>query len=292
MDSMNVLKVGDIIVKLNNKLVSELRQDWLKYFAGSNEKSKQAVIDLLLFRTNNDTIDILISRKNQMLNLKVKSLSIDELKPIIITERSSGTILKRISINIAYINLANLEKGDVDSIMHEATQYESIIFDLRGYSRNTMYQISEYLNPEKKCFTLIYSPDLDFPGVFRYTDMLEVGPDSINSNYYKGKVVVLIDINTQSHGEFACMALQTAPDVTIIGSKTSGADGNVSNFRLPGNITVRFSGIGIAYPNGIETQRIGIIPDIFIEQTIRGIINKKDDVLEKAITVLRQRNSF
>ena len=46
------------------------------------------------------------------------------------------------------------------------------------------------------------------------------------------------------------------------------------------------SGIGVYYPDGAETQRIGIIPDIEIKPTIAGIREGKDELLEKAIELI------
>ena len=46
------------------------------------------------------------------------------------------------------------------------------------------------------------------------------------------------------------------------------------------------SAIGVYYPDGKETQRIGIIPDIKIKPTIRGIIEGRDEMLEKAIEII------
>lgn len=55
---------------------------------------------------------------------------------------------------------------------------------------------------------------------------------------------------------------------------------------LPGNIFTYISGIGVLTPDGSETQRIGIVPDIKIEPTIKGIRAGKDEVLEKAIELI------
>jgi C-terminal processing protease CtpA/Prc len=46
------------------------------------------------------------------------------------------------------------------------------------------------------------------------------------------------------------------------------------------------TGIGVYYPDGRETQRIGIVPDIEIKPTIEGLKLKRDEVLEKAIEVI------
>ena len=82
------------------------------------------------------------------------------------------------------------------------------------------------------------------------------------------------------------MAFRTVPNVTLVGSPTAGADGNISWVPLPGGYRTAFSGIGVYYPDGRETQRVGIIPDIAVEPTIEGVSAGRDEVLEKAVQVL------
>ena len=82
------------------------------------------------------------------------------------------------------------------------------------------------------------------------------------------------------------MAFKKAPRATVIGSTTAGADGNVCQISLPGGISTMFSGLGVYYPDGGETQRIGIVPDIEIKPTIKGITDGKDELLEKAIQII------
>lgn len=48
------------------------------------------------------------------------------------------------------------------------------------------------------------------------------------------------------------------------------------------------SGIGVYYPDGTETQRIGIVPDITVKPTIKGIKEGKDELLEKAIEIINR----
>ena len=73
-----------------------------------------------------------------------------------------------------------------------------------------------------------------------------------------------------------------------MGSTTAGADGNVSSIKLPGGIMTMISGIGVYYPDGKETQRIGIVPDIVVKPTIEGFNKGKDEVLEKALEFVRK----
>ena len=82
------------------------------------------------------------------------------------------------------------------------------------------------------------------------------------------------------------MAIRVAPNATVLGSTTSGADGNVSTIFLPGGLRTMISGIGVYYPDGKETQRVGIVPDIEVKPTIEGIRMGKDELLEKAIELI------
>ncbi len=103
---------------------------------------------------------------------------------------------------------------------------------------------------------------------------------------YNGKLVVLVNELTQSQAEYTSMAFRAGNNTTIIGSTTAGADGNVSDILLPGGLRTMISGIGVNYPNGEETQRIGIVPDIEVNPTIEGIKKGKDELLEKAIELI------
>ncbi len=78
------------------------------------------------------------------------------------------------------------------------------------------------------------APDVGTPGLIVDIKTLTAGTD--NPDYYRGKVVVLVDERAVSLSEFTVMALQTAPDSTVIGSRTAGADGNISYFTLPGYV--------------------------------------------------------
>jgi C-terminal processing protease CtpA/Prc len=82
------------------------------------------------------------------------------------------------------------------------------------------------------------------------------------------------------------MAYRVSPGAVVVGSTTAAADGNVSEIYLPGNLRTMISGIGVYYPDGRETQRIGIVPDIEVKPTIEGIRNGRDELLEKAIEVV------
>jgi C-terminal processing protease CtpA/Prc len=58
---------------------------------------------------------------------------------------------------------------------------------------------------------------------------------------------------------------------------------------LPGGMATYISGLGVYYPDKKPTQGIGIVPDIEVKPTIKGIAEGKDEVLEKAIQYIRNK---
>jgi C-terminal processing protease CtpA/Prc len=64
-------------------------------------------------------------------------------------------------------------------------------------------------------------------------------------------------------------------------------DGNISQIDLPGGLTTFISGNGVYYPNSRETQRTGIVPDIKVKPTIKGIREDRDELLEKAVEIMK-----
>jgi C-terminal processing protease CtpA/Prc len=189
--------------------------------------------------------------------------------------------------NIGYVHMGLLQQSDVPAMMNALINTVAIVFDVRNYPNGTLYLIAQRLNPTARSFVKFTQPRYDQPGTTMPSVSLDAGPLSPNPGYYRGKVILLGDERTQSHAEFTMMALRTAPDVTIVGSPTAGADGNVSLIALPGGIRTYFSGLGVFYPDGSPTQRVGIVPDIVAVPTIAGIQNGVDEVLERALEKVR-----
>jgi C-terminal processing protease CtpA/Prc len=79
------------------------------------------------------------------------------------------------------------------------------------------------------------------------------------------------------------------PKAKIVGSNTSGADGDIIRFNIA-NLKTSFTCLGAYYSNEKETQRIAIIPDIIIKPTIKGIKEEKDEVLDRALEYAKTGN--
>lgn len=279
--ALNDLIIGDAITKINGREVSEILAEKDKYIYASNESIKKRNAHLAVFNGPSDSVEIEFERAGQV---ETSTIARYDFKSFNYIYKAPGNEKwKILDDNIGYVNMGILERKDVKKMMKKLMDTEAIIFDVRNYPIGTMYAIADYLNASPKEFVTITRPVLSYPGKFHWTESSPCGRD--NGKEYTGKVIILINEQTQSHAEFTVMALETANNVTVIGSQTAGADGNVSRIELVGGFKTMITGIGIFYPDGRETQRIGIVPDIEISPTIEGIRAGRDEVLEKAIEV-------
>jgi len=158
--------------------------------------------------------------------------------------------------------------------------------DDRSYPRGTVWTLVNYLTDKTVITAKGTTMIADSPDALAVTtqDQLWTIPVTPKSLQYKGRIIILANEITQSQAEYSCMVLQAAyKKVTIIGSQTAGADGDVTGISIPGGIETAFSGHGVHYPDGRPTQGIGIVPDIKISPTINGIKQGRDEVLERAI---------
>jgi len=280
------LIIGDNIIKINNELVSDIVKDKLKYTPASNYPTQLRDLAKKLLRTNDSTLNIEFIRNEKP---QIKNIKTFTTKEINIYEKyqNKDTCFKMINEEISYLYLGSIKNSYLSDIFDKIEDTKGLIIDLRCYpSEFVVFSLGKYLLPKRTEFVKFSYGSIKNAGQFTFTKSVAVGEK--NKDYYKGKVVILINEVTQSQAEHTTMAFKVAPKVTVIGSTTAGADGNVSTFYLPGNIRTMISGIGVYYPDGTETQRIGIVPDIVIKPTIEGIKNSKDELLEKAIELIEK----
>ena len=281
------LEIGDIIAKIDNKTISEIIEFYKKYVPASNYnvKIRNMIYQNYFFRTNNEFLNLEIERKGKVITVKVPTLNNKNL--VFQSTKNEDSKWKILDNNIGFVNMKILEKEDVNKMYEELKNTKTIIFDIRNYPKGTAKSIMNLLSNKPNQFCDIIKPDLSYPGKFQYEDSKNfILGNKENNSPYQGKIIILVNETTQSHAEFSTMILQTFPNSKVIGSQTSGADGNVSKFNLAGKPTV-FTGLGVFYPDGKETQRIGIVPDIEVKPTVKGLQENRDEVLERALEYIK-----
>lgn len=277
--------IGDVIYDVNGKTIPQMINSLGKYIPASKSWGKVNKIKSKLLFSSNDSLSVKLERNGQNMEVIAKTYFI---KDIIIKKAPASQTWKFLDEKkkIGYVNMGILTKDDVNE-MYKAMRFtESIIFDLRNYPKLTIIPLSELLLPQSTTYYQFTFPETSYPGKF-YSRKNNIGRK--NPDYYKGNVIVLVDENTQSQAETTTMMFKQHPKSKIIGSNTSGANGDIIKFKIA-DLDTCFTGLGAYYPDGRETQRIGIIPDILIKPTVEGIKNGKDEVLERALLYIKNKN--
>ena len=187
--------------------------------------------------------------------------------------------------------------NDLPKLSAALKSKKALIFDMRKYPQAPglfSYYLPLLLGKAPFAFARYYAANLENPGSFVHRKQIENymyvakdGPKPFG-DLYQGKIVILTDEHTQSMGEwFTMMLSQFNDNTTIIGSQTAGADGDVKRLTLPGAYRFSFTGNGIFYPDGKETQRVGIVPDIYFKMSPVELSGDEDAHLNRAIKYIR-----
>lgn len=281
------LKIGDIITHINGRTVQSIVDSLKPYYPASNEAAMLRDISVDLLRSSKNTINLTYTSDDQTGEHEVVLYERQKLNMYYWYKvNKDEKCFKLLNGNIGYVTLANIKKDDIAEIKESFKNTKGIIIDIRNYpSTFVPFALGSYFVSKSTPFVKFTQGNINNPGEFTFTETLKIPKDK---NQYGGKLVVLVNENTQSQAEYTAMAFRAGDNCTIIGSTTAGADGDVSAILLPGGLRTMISGIGVYYPNGKETQRIGIVPDITVRPTIEGIKKGKDEVLEKAIEIINE----
>lgn len=275
---------GDVIEEIEGEAVANIVSGQLKYTPASNYPTQLRDMGRNLLRTNDEEIEIKYSREGEVAQKKIRAYPVGQMD-LYKSYKVTDTCFSMLDHNIAYINHGSLKRSYLPVLWEEIRGTKGLIIDIRNYPSDfPLYELSAYLMPQPLPFFKASLVQGKYPGLFTYGNAINAGKK--NKDPYMGKVAIIVNENTQSSAEFHSMAYRTHPNAVVIGSTTAAADGNVSQIMLPGNIKTMISGIGIYYPDGRETQRIGIIPDIEVHPTLESIKSGSDLVLEETISLI------
>jgi len=292
------VKLGDSILKIDGEKVEEYSKRFTIYIPSSTPQALYRNLGFSLLRGQKDSKTKLTLRgtDDKIREVEVsRTMSIPDPRWLesAPTKRSTP-IFSVLPSGFGYVDINRLQSKDFDQMMETIKNTPAVIFDMRGYPRMDNNRIARHLTDRKDIvaasgsITHQTARDLNKSwSLNRRISFSQKLPEPIGETY-KGKVVVLIDENAQSAAEHFCLAVAAATNVTFVGIPTTGANGNVTNTILPGNLNVIFTGAEALFADGRQLQRIGIQPHIKVALTVRGIIEERDEILEAGVKYLQE----
>ncbi len=283
------VRIGDVIERINGVPVSELIKKYLPLTSASNYETQLRNMSSMagwLLRGKTPKIHLQLNRDGKPLAITIDRIKLGRY--MYAHDRNESGITggyKLLDKNIGYIYPEKLNDTDLVHIKRLFANTKGIIIDMRCYPSTFMpFTYGAWLKKDLSPFVQFTELNIDVPGEFYFGDIAENGEQK--KDHYKGKLVIIVNEQTQSQAEYTTMALCTAPGAKVIGSITAGADGNVSEIILPGGIRTMISGIGVLYPDGTESQRTGVKIDKVVKPTIAGIKAGRDELMEEAVRLI------
>ncbi len=278
------INAGDELTYINDKPVSEVLSNNMKMIPGDNLSFKYIKALAEIRAGDKGTSEMMTFKKadGSLLNIKlVRSAlmqNIFEPRPIQVVELDSGYV---------YIDLTGMDDARLKDFIEPLAQRGAYIFDMRGFS-----SISEhFLNFFTK--DSIRNASWEIP-VYTFPNKENISKSKFGDGYLKGngklagkKIIFLTDERTTGYAEAIISVAKAGKIGKIAGTSTSGSASEAMPIRLYGDFNVSFAGLSVYSPDGKLLFGKSIEPDIEIKYEISNSPNQLDNVIQKALQILK-----
>jgi C-terminal processing protease CtpA/Prc len=286
------LAPGDAIVAVDGEPVAARFERLKRFMTASTEASLVNRLCASLLRGPEGPVTVTV----QGLDGKTREAHLQRALKTRFTPPPQGDVVRILPGNLGYIDLTRLTIAEVEDAFERVKGTKAIIFDMRGYPQGTAWFVAPRINTHhakigaqfRRAQISAFSSEEGDAGFYFAQPLPELPPGAA---LYTGPTVMLIDDRAISQSEHSGLFYEAANGTKFIGTPTSGANGDVTTFTLPGGIHVSFTGHDVRHADGRQLQRVGLKPDIEVAPTRKGIRDGKDEVLERAVEVLTARPS-
>src|SRR5262245_3033082 len=279
------LQPGDVVLKVDGRpsaselsereaLISAATPQWRRYKALEQIRAgaKDSVLTLEVKTQSGQARSVGLRRTMEEEELReARPEKISELKP-----------------GVFYLDLDRIKDEDFQAVLPKLEQARGIIFDLRAYPKVSP-KVMSYLTDKQIESALFLRPVITTPdhAQIKFDDAGRWKLEPIAPRL-KAKMVFLIDGRAISYAESWMGIIEAYKLAAIVGEPTAGTNGDINPFNLPGNYMVIWTGLKVLKHDGSQHHGIGIQPTVPVSRTIRGIRERRDEQLERAVSIVSQ----
>ncbi|MBL7129538.1 MAG: peptidase S41, partial [Ignavibacteria bacterium] len=277
----NNFKLGDIILSIDGVPAEQILINDEEFISGSPQYKRKISTYRFSFGGEGTIAKIKIKRNGEVFEIEAGRNRKGHLS------KNGRQRIEEIEESIYYINLSKADMQEINEKIDVIADAKGVIFDLRGYP-NSNHEIISYLltKPDTskawmRVSQIIYPDQENIVGFEEYGWEMQTKEPHI-----QGKVVFLIDGRAISYCESFMSFIEHYKLAEIVGQPTAGTNGNVNPFLLPGGFKIRWTGMKVLKHDGSQHHLIGIQPTVPVERTIQGVIEGRDEFLEKALEII------
>ena len=281
-DKANFRK-GDIILSIDGIKTGQALINDEEYISGSLQWKRSKSLGRFGYGDERTIAKLKIKRGNEIFKIEAGR---EYRERIVEPERSP---IEELENDIYYVDLSRVPMKEISERMNMLTQAKGIIFDLRGYPAGNHDVICHLLREKDTSNAWMRVPQIIYPDYENVVGFEKYGWElKPKQPLIKGKVVFLTNSRAISYAESFMSFIEHYKLGEIVGQPTAGTNGNVNPFNLPGGFRVSWTGMKVLKHDGSQHHLIGIQPTIPMERTIKGIVEGRDEFLEKALEIINQ----
>lgn len=194
--------------------------------------------------------------------------------------------------SIWYLNMSLIDINSINKLLPALSKSKAIICDARGYPNGNHEFITHLMQKDDTTSGWMQVPEIIYPdhenvaGYYKanWIPMMKAQKPYLGNK----KIIYIIDGSAISYAESCLGYIEGYHLATLVGQPTAGTNGDVNPFLLPGGYTVAWTGLKVLKHNGTQHHGIGILPNIYVNKTIQGIKEGRDEFLEKALELAKQ----
>ncbi len=278
------IQIGDIVTKVDGKPAKLVLEDAKSLISGSEQwKTHRALLAEFAWGEMGSLATFTLLRNGEKLVAEIKRDSF----PIREFDREDIFSVKE---DIVYIDLDRAPMDKISKVLSDVNQGKGLILDLRGYPAGN-HEIIRHLieEPVQSAFfeipQFIYPDQENIAGYQSARWLLHPKEPKINV-----PVIIITDARAISYAESVLGIFEHYKLADIVGSSsTAGANGNVNAFTTASGCRVSFTGMLVRKHDESPHHLIGIHPNFETKRTLRGVREGKDELLEKAISLLTRQ---
>ncbi len=280
-DGAQGLKPGDIVEAIDGRGVLEvLDAEEALSSAGTEEADRWHALESLLWGPKGSRVtlrlqsgaDITLTRETPYEKLPAGT----PLPPV--AEPQPG---------ILYVDLGRIEEEDLDAMTPRLAAAKGLIFDLRrGRNVSTVllsHLIDRTAASSKWQIPVVMAPD--HRDVEWMTTFWTIEPKAPR---FRGRVAFLEDGRCDGYAETLLAMIEAYRMADIVGARSGGSNGTLNKADLPGGWRVTWSGQRVLKHDDSRLQGAGVAPTVPAAPTLRGISEGRDEVVERAVDVVRR----
>ena len=287
------LEKGDIILEVDDLDAQTVFENIEQYISASHEGR-------LKIRSQRRA---LVGSEGSSLKLKVQTKD-NEIKDLVLDRNLNSSEYRRllsmvkneithqeIEPGIHYLNIDIISMDAIDELLPQLSTAKGIICDLRGYPNGNHGFISHLLKEPDTSMSWMRVPQIIYPDYENLIGFRNHGWGLPTKEPYLGskEVVFITNARAISYAESYMGFIENYDLATIVGEPTAGTNGDINIYVLPGGYDVWWTGMLVVKHDGSQHHGVGTTPDIRVNKSIEGLRAGRDEFLEVAIDVIKEK---